>query len=456
MPRACRRQVSPIWAHAPAPDMPHDDNYSPPDSPPDSPSESPAESPVVDPTPEGPPPVPLLCPAGGGPDVSVAAGEIAAAAEKLARGSGPFAIDAERASGFRYSNRAYLIQIRRSGAGTVLIDPVNHGGSPIDVLKPVADVLSEDEWILHAADQDLPCLAEVGLAPPTLYDTELAGRLAGFDRVNLAALVERLLGLGLAKGHGAADWSKRPLPEPWLNYAALDVEVLIELRAAISQVLAEQDKTSWAAEEFEYLRCAESTPTRRDRWRRTSGLHKIRTRAGLAAARELWTARDRIARSRDIAPGRILPDSAIIAAAVADPKTVDELLALPVFGGQKQRRGATVWLDALAAARTADQPPDISESLSGPPPPMRWAKRKPEAAAHLEAAKSALAELSARVNVPAENLVSPESVRRLCWDWQDTSDAAAAVDVLLRDAGARAWQRSLVVPVLAPALTPRS
>lgn len=411
-----------------------------------------ADSP--DPVPVGPPPVPLLCPAGGVPEVAVAADEIARAAETLARGTGPFAVDAERASGFRYSNRAYLIQIRRAGAGTVLIDPVNHGDSPIDVLKPVAEVLTEDEWILHAADQDLPCLAEVGLRPPALYDTELAGRLAGFDRVNLAAMVERLLGLGLAKGHGAADWSKRPLPAPWLNYAALDVEVLIELRHAVADVLAGQDKTSWAAEEFEYLRGAESTPTRRDRWRRTSGLHKVRTGEGLAAVRELWTARDRIARSRDIAPGRILPDSAIIAAALADPKTADELLALPVFGGSKQRRGAQVWLDALASARNGGQPPEISESLDGPPPPMRWAKRKPEAAARLEAARSALTDLSARVGVPTENLISPDLVRRLCWDWEHSADSAAAADAFLRDRGARAWQRNLVVPALAPAMTP--
>ena len=101
-------------------------------------------------------------------------------------------MDAERASGFRYSNRAYLIQIRRDGAGTVLIDPVSHGGDSVTVLQPVAEALNADEWILHAADQDLPCLAEVGMRPPALYDTELAGRLAGFDRVNLAAMVQRL------------------------------------------------------------------------------------------------------------------------------------------------------------------------------------------------------------------------------------------------------------------------
>ena len=403
-------------------------------------------------TDDGPEPTPLLCPAEGVPALSVTADDIAAAADRLASGTGPFAVDAERASGFRYSNRAYLIQIRRTGAGTVLIDPVNHGGSPIDALAPVAEVLADDEWILHAADQDLPCLAEVGLRPPALYDTELAGRLAGFERVNLAAMVQRLLGLGLAKGHGAADWSKRPLPDAWLNYAALDVEVLVELRHAIADILAEQDKTGWATEEFEYLRCAEATPTRRDRWRRTSGIHKVRKPEALAAVRELWTVRDQIARSRDIAPGRILPDSAIVAAAMADPKTVEELTALPIFGGHKQRRSAKVWLAALEGARTNPDPPDTAEPQNGPPPAARWSKRKPEAAARLEAARSALAEVAARVNVPTENLVSPELVRRLCWDWKETADTTGAVATFLRDGGARSWQRELAVPALARAL----
>ncbi|MDT5090219.1 MAG: ribonuclease, partial [Mycobacterium sp.] len=272
---------------------------------------------------------PLVSPADGVPDLSTTADEIKAAAALLAGGHGAFAVDAERASGFRYSNRAYLIQIRRAGAGTVLIDPVSHGGDSLTVLRPVADVLSEDEWILHAADQDLPCLAEVGMRPPAVYDTELAGRLAGFDRVNLAAMTQRLLGVGLAKGHGAADWSRRPLPAAWLNYAALDVEVLIDLREAIAGVLAEQGKTAWAAEEFDYLRTAGQDPpmTRRDRWRRTSGIHKVRNERALAAVRELWTLRDEIAQRRDIAPGRILPDSAIIQAATADPKTLDDLTA---------------------------------------------------------------------------------------------------------------------------------
>ena len=405
-----------------------------------------------------PEPTALLHPTEGIPDISVTVREIEAAAQLVDRGRGPFAVDAERASGFRYSNRAYLIQIRRAGAGTVLIDPVSHGADPLTALRPVAEVLAGDEWILHSADQDLPCLAEVGMRPSALYDTELAGRLAGFDRVNLATMVERLLGLGLAKGHGAADWSKRPLPAEWLNYAALDVELLIELRGAIADILAQQGKTEWAAQEFDYLRTVGSREVaavaRPDRWRRTSGIHRVRDRRGLAEVRELWLARDRIAQRRDIAPRRVLPDSAIIDAAIADPKTVEDLIALPVFGGRNQRRSAEMWLAALDAARQNQDPPDDAEPPNGPPPPARWSRRKPEAAARLEGARAALAELSQRVGVPTENLVAPDLVRRLCWDWKGAPDPVEAVEEFLRVGQARAWQRGLVVPVLARTLQP--
>ena len=389
--------------------------------------------------------------ADGVPPVSLYVSDIARAAALLADGHGAFAIDAERASGFRYSNRAYLVQIRRAGAGTVLIDPVSHGADPLTTMAPVAAVLGTDEWILHAADQDLPCLAELGMTPPSLYDTELAGRLAGFDRVNLAAMVQRLLGLGLKKGHGAADWSKRPLPPDWLNYAALDVEVLLELRAAIAAELEAQGKTDWAAEEFEYQRTLEAAPTRRDRWRRTSGIHKVRDGRTLAAVRELWQTRDSIAQRRDIAPGRILPDAAIVSAAVANPDSVEKLTALPIFGGSRQKRSAQVWLDALERARSAEPP--TSEPSVGLPPPARWAKRKPEAFARLEACRAGLSVLSEQVSVPTENLLTPETLRRLCWDWQAAADVESAVDAYLSAAGARQWQRTLCDPVLAAALS---
>lgn len=402
--------------------------------------------------------VPLLAPSGGLPEVVDSPRLVAEAAARLAGGTGPLAVDAERASGFRYSNRAYLLQFRRAGAGTVLVDPIPVTGD----LAPLAEVINPLEWVLHSADQDLPGMAELGLRPASLYDTELAGRLAGFERVGLAAVVERLLGLELKKGHGADDWSRRPLPESWLNYAALDVEVLVELHDAIAAELESQGKTDWAAQEFEHIRLAGPPKPKADRWRRTSQIHSLKSPRQLAAVRELWLARDEIAARRDIAPGRILPDSAITAAASANPMSVDALRALPVFGGPRQRRSSKVWLQALERARALPESelPPVTQPFTGPPPAGRWARKHPDAAERLAAARAELATLSERVTVPVENLLMPELVRRLCWDFvpADHAGEGAAqltefVDSVLQAGDARPWQRELTAPVLAVALT---
>ncbi|MGF7120984.1 HRDC domain-containing protein [Rhodococcus sp. AG1013] len=398
-----------------------------------------------------PVPVPLLVPANGVPPVIETADGVRDAAERIAAGTGPLAVDAERASGFRYSSRAYLVQLRRAGAGTFLLDPIPTS----EDLAPLRDAINDLEWVLHSADQDLPCLAELGLEPAALFDTELAGRLAGFERVGLAAIVERTLGLELRKGHGAADWSSRPLPDAWLNYAALDVEVLLELQDAMAKELASQNKTEWARQEFEHVRLAGPPQPKPERWRRTSQIHSLKSPRQLAAVRELWTARDEVARKRDISPSRILPDSAIVAAASADPKSMETLRALPVFGGPRQRRSSRLWLSALERARALPQTelPPINQPFTGPPPPSRWAKRDPEAAARLNAAKAGITELSERVQVPVENLLSPDLVRRICWEPPvDESDPSAAIDAALAVGGARPWQRELTVPILAEAV----
>lgn len=178
----------------------------------------------------------------------------------FAAGTGPVAVDAERASGYRYGQRAYLVQLRRDGAGSALIDPV---GCPD--LTSLGEALRGSEWILHAATQDLPCLREIGMTPTELFDTELAGRLAGFPRVGLGAMVENVLGYALEKGHSAVDWSTRPLPDPWLRYAALDVELLIDLRNALEEELERQGKLEWAQEEFDAIASAPPAPRARTR-----------------------------------------------------------------------------------------------------------------------------------------------------------------------------------------------
>ncbi|MGC4932748.1 HRDC domain-containing protein [Gordonia sp. DT30] len=397
------------------------------------------------------PVTPLLSPRDGIPPVLTSADEFADAATRLAQGTGPVALDTERASGYRYSQRAYLIQIRRTGAGSFLIDPTEEP----EALQPVIDVLTEPEWILHAADQDLPCLRDLGFEANELFDTELAGRLLGLPRVNLAAEVEEFLGLGLQKGHGAADWSKRPLPQDWLNYAALDVEVLVELRDTMADALTEAGKREWATEEFAYVLGRPPALPRTDRWRRTANIHTIKTTRGLAAVRELWSAREEIAQRRDVAPGRILPDSAIITAAAAMPAGVAELTRLPVFGGPRQRRQAGTWLSALARARDLpdDELPPRKVSVTGPPAVSRWEQRNPEAAARIGEVRPVIAQIAEEQTLPTENLLAPELVRQLCWEGLAAPITVESVDARLAAGDARAWQRALTAEPIAMALT---
>ncbi len=397
--------------------------------------------------------VPLTEPAGGTPPVITDVAGLREACARLAAGSGPVAVDTERASGYRYWPKAYLVQLRREGAGTLLVDPIPLDGE----LAPLAEVLGAHEWVLHAASQDLPCLAELGLRPPALFDTELAGRLAGYERVALGTLVETLLGYRLEKGHSAADWSRRPLPAEWLNYAALDVELLVPLREKLEAELAAQGKLDWAHQEFEAARTAGPPAPRAEPWRRTSGIHKIKTARGLAAVRALWEERDALARGRDRAPGRVLPDSAIVNAVLADPRTDAELRALPVFSGRMQRKHTARWLRRLQQARTLPQEelPSVSPGGDGPPPPNRWADKDPDAAARLAAARTAVTTLAERHGLPVENLLLPDLLRRLCWNPpRDTGEEGVAR--FLRDSGARPWQVALTAGELATALRTRA
>jgi len=391
----------------------------------------------------------LTKPAEGTPDVVETFEALEEASNALAGGHGPIAVDTERASGYRYSQRAYLVQVRREGAGSVLLDPV----AVNDRIDPFIAALADTEWVLHAASQDLPCLAELGLRPARLFDTELAGRLAGYERVALGTLVELLLGYRLEKGHGAADWSRRPLPQDWLDYAALDVELLVPLRNVLEEELANQGKLEWALEEFEALRIAPPPPPRAEPWRRTSGIHRVRSPRGLAAVRSMWETRDTLARQRDIAPGRVLPDSSIVQAAIAAPEDEVALLQLPVFRGRSQRRIAETWVRALrtAARLPKSELPDPSPPHDGPPPPNRWADRDPAAAARLAAARAGLATIAEENRLPIENLLQPDLVRRTCWRPPDPLSADAVAGAL-RTGGAREWQIALTVDALSIAL----
>lgn len=392
--------------------------------------------------------VPVLGePVDGVPPVTESADGLAAAVAALAQGTGPVAVDAERASGYRYGQRAYLIQLRRAGAGTFLVDPTQ-----IPDLTPLRTELAQIPWILHAASQDLPCLDDIGLRPPELFDTELAGRLLGLPKVGLAALTQSLLGVALAKEHSAVDWSTRPLPQPWLTYAALDVELLLPLADELRRMLTEAGKSEWALEEFTHLVANPRTPPRRDPWRRTSGIHTVRGRRGLGIVRELWLERDQLAEELDIAPGRVLPDLAISAAARAGAASLDDLTELADFRKRGAKRHVDRWAAAVVRAQALEETELPQVTLTdGPPPPRAWKEKAPQAGARLDAARRVVNDLAQELNLPQENLLPPDAVRRLCWEPPQVLDTDSVAGHL-RGHGAREWQVGLTAGALADAL----
>lgn len=367
------------------------------------------------------------------------------AVERIAAGEGPVAVDAERASGFRYSQRAYLIQVFRRGSGTFLFDP-----PAIGRFDELNEAIHDDEWVLHAATQDLTCLREVGLDPSIVFDTELAARLLGMPRVGLGTVVEELLGIHLAKEHSAADWSTRPLPEPWLDYAALDVELLPDLRDAIAALLEQSGKLDIARQEFADELVRDLVPVRAEPWRRLSGIHSIRGLRNLAVARELWLSRDALARELDIAPGRLVPDASLTAAAKAMPESKRALAAMREFTGRASRTELDRWWAAIEAGRTTDDLPVLRGTGESLPPPRAWADRNPEADARLKAARAALTAVSEERAIPLENLLTPETLRRVAWTPPEEITPETVADALAAH-GARPWQVAATAQVIAQA-----
>lgn len=368
------------------------------------------------------------------------------AAEDLASGNGPMGVDAERASGYRYGSEAYLVQVYRRGAGTFLFDPVE-----IDSFAPLAEAVHDVEWIFHAASQDIPCLEDLGLSPTHIFDTELAARLLGYERVGLGSVVESLLGIKLDKAHSAADWSVRPLPESWLEYAALDVALLPDLRDAVQSELEAQGKTDFALQEFEAVRTMQAKPKNPEPWRKLSSGHTLKSDRSLALARELWLARDELARTNDVAPGRLIPDRSIVAAASANPRSKGDLARLDTFRGRASRSELDLWWKAILRGKTTEDLPGPRPRDPGSIPHHRgWGQRHPEAAERLAAARAGVEAEAERQNMPAENLIKPDLVRRLAW--QPPADTSVeAIALRLSELGARDWQIALTAPILTDA-----
>ena len=345
------------------------------------------------------------------------------------------ALDAERASGFKYSQRAYLVQFSNRTDSIFLLDPIAFSTEDLD---PLVAAVNQRPWILHAATQDLGCLAELGFKPQRIFDTELTARLCGFERVGLGAVCELALSVRLAKEHSAADWSTRPLPDTWLDYAALDVDVLHEMVDYLEAEIDRSGKSQIVAEEMHHLVGFAPKGPKEDPWRSLSNFHDMSEPRQLAIAKALWEARDNLARKLDVSPGRLLPDRSIIHAAIAGHKSKSALAGDKEFNGRASRSYLDLWWQASTQGANATQLPPMRVQGSGIPNHRNWAQKFPEANERLLKAKPVVAKYATDLAIPAENLLTPDYLRQVCFEPEEN-----IANQLLR-LGARNWQVNLL------------
>lgn len=399
---------------------------------------------------------PLSMPSEGIPVVYSSPAGFLRAASRLNDGRGPVALDTERAGEFRYDDRAFLIQLRRQDSGTILLAPEGHRQECREILAPVLNPLS---WILHSATTDLPSLAMLGFHTSSLFDTELAGRLAGFDHVNLASMVERFFGISLAKGHGREDWSQPTLPEEWIIYAALDVEFLIPLAGALAEVLDSQGKLGWAEEEFEHIvqRFSHTGSTLHRDWTSMKGVGALKTKDQQTVAASLWSDREHLARASDVAVERILPRKTLISIAAALPATFDSFRSLPEMWRLRRRKiPVEKWWRLYLKARSAPPPHVVLTQHPEFPSSSGWRRADSDNWDQFRAIHADLEQLAQEVDTPLDSIVAPSAVKAIVWGHRNNalSDRGDIVVALQRH-HVREWQISLALPILERHLLPR-
>lgn len=345
------------------------------------------------------------------------------------------AFDTERASGIRYLDKAYLIQAKGQSAPLVLLDPL-----VLDDLSDFSAACKNSTWVLHAAKEDLECMEWAGLQAPRLFDTQIAAKLLGYEHVGLGAVTEEVLGVKLAKNHTRENWSLRPLKQSWLDYAALDVEYLVELALALKERLEAAGRLAWAEQEFSYTLAHYRRQTHPEPWRQVKGAGKARSPRQLGLLRELYCQRDEIARERDVAPHRVLPNRDLVDLVLQTPRSYQELSRRPFMKRRQLRRYARRWWQAIKKVRDLEK-----EQLPGREPPRKlheisslatWEKIDPARAELYRLLKEDVSTWAQENQIWTELALSPSAIRQVAAYWEPSQD----LQNLLKTADARDWQ----------------
>lgn len=250
------------------------------------------------------------------------------------RGRQRISVDLESDSYHHYTEKIALLQIG-DGENIYIVDPFG-----VDMAK--AAPLFEDrrvEKVFHDVDYDgRMLLTHLGVKPAPIFDTMIAARILGKEKVGLADLLGGYFGLSVDKGMQKADWSRRPLGREMLEYAALDVAYLIPLRQRLCGEIEAMDRAQWAAEEFERLvENLEKMPEKGSTFTRIKGARELSPRQ-LAVLQALLDWREEKAKSLDIPTFKVIGTERLLKVAEKRPRGRRELEGLKILSERQMAR----------------------------------------------------------------------------------------------------------------------
>ena len=339
-----------------------------------------------------------------------------------ARSSSVLAIDTEFLREKTYYAKLCLVQLATDDE-VAIVDPFK-----IDDLSAMAAVL-EDENVMkvfHAAGQDLEIIwHEVGCMPKPLFDTQVAAALLGHtQQIGYGALVHAVCGVQLKKIDSFTDWSRRPLSDSQLDYAADDVVYLPRMYNRMRSELERLGRLHWLDPEFEEMSSSERFESDdRQRYKRLKRVGQL-SRRQLACAREVAAWRELTAQKRDVPRKWVITDEQIVEACKREARTIDELF---MVRGMREKLGTRDARTVAALMKSAlDAPPSTW------PEPDRSGKNEPNVDAPLDL-MSALVRLRAKENgVAFPTLASHDDLLRVARGYRE------GIDLL------RGWRRALV------------
>jgi len=275
------------------------------------------------------------------------------------------ALDTEASSFHRFKERVCLVQLS-TREHTFLIDPM-----AVPDLDPLGKLLADPgmEIVIHDADYDLRMLAKHhGIRVENVFDTLVAAELVNEPEIGLAALLGKFQGLVIDKKFQKADWSKRPLPTPMLDYAAGDTSHLIALRDILEEKLLQMKRWTWAEEEFALLTDIPFNLAVNEEpgFLRMKGAKSLKPHQ-LAVLRELHVWRDKIAEQQDRAAFMILGNDVILSLAKDPPQEIKEIGSLK---GVNERIIERYGKQVMAAIKRGQELP--KEQWPRTERPQRW------------------------------------------------------------------------------------